>query len=206
MPVRSAALAVFVIGFGAVALSAALAQSSPPPVASQSLKSPAEFESIGDKAARSRAMFTEIAKVLTHPRCMNCHPAGANPQQGSDRHEHMPPVWREDVASGAIGTTCSACHHDANFAVTEATTYKSIPGHPRWGLAPLSMAWQGKSIGEICRQLKDTARNGGRDLALLQEHIAKDDLVAWGWNPGTGPRTGAGQPGGRRQIGPGLDR
>jgi hypothetical protein len=153
-------------------------------VAGQSLKSPAEFESISDKAARSRAMFTEIAKVLTHPRCMNCHPAGANPQQGSDRHEHMPPVWREDVASSASGTNCSACHHDENFAVSEATTYKSIPGHARWGLAPLSMAWQGKSIGDICRQVKDVKLNGGRDLALLQEHIAKDDLVAWGWNPG----------------------
>jgi hypothetical protein len=84
------------------------------------------------------------------------------------------------------GTNCSACHHDANFAVTEATTYKSIPGHPRWGLAPLSMAWQGKSIGDICRQVKDVSRNGGRDLELLQEHIAKDDLVAWGWKPGPG--------------------
>jgi len=186
MPVRSVALAVFVIGSAAVALSAALAQSSPPPVANQSLKSPAEFESIGDKADRSRAMFTEIAKVLTHPRCMNCHPAGANPLQGADRHEHMPPAWREDVASGVAGTNCSACHHDANFAVTEATTYKSIPGHPRWGLAPLSMAWQGKSIGDICRQVKDVSRNGGRDLELLQEHIAKDDLVAWGWKPGPG--------------------
>ena len=29
-------------------------------------------------------------------------------------------------------------------------------------------------------------RNGGRDLAALQEHIAKDDLVSWGWNPGEG--------------------
>ena len=48
------------------------------------------------------------------------------------------------------------------------------------------MAWQGKSLGDICRQLKDKERNGGRDLALLQEHIAKDDLVAWGWNPGEG--------------------
>jgi hypothetical protein len=144
-------------------------------------------------------MFTEIAKVLTHPRCMNCHPAGANPQQGSDRHEHMPPVWREDVASSASGTNCSACHHDENFAVSEATTYKSIPGHARWGLAPLSMAWQGKSTGDICRQVKDVKLNGGRDLALLQEHIAKDDLVAWGWNPGPGrePAPGSQQAAGK---------
>ena len=48
------------------------------------------------------------------------------------------------------------------------------------------MAWEGKSLGDICRQLKDTKLNGGRDLAMLQEHIAKDDLVAWGWNPGPG--------------------
>ena len=48
------------------------------------------------------------------------------------------------------------------------------------------MAWEGKSLGEICRQLKDKERNGGRDLALLQEHLAKDDLVAWGWDPGLG--------------------
>jgi hypothetical protein len=45
------------------------------------------------------------------------------------------------------------------------------------------MAWEGKSPGEICTQLKDRNRNGGRDLALLHEHLAKDDLIAWGWNP-----------------------
>jgi hypothetical protein len=48
------------------------------------------------------------------------------------------------------------------------------------------MAWEGKSLGDICRQLKDPSRNGGRTLALLQEHMAKDDLVAWAWSPGAG--------------------
>jgi hypothetical protein len=43
------------------------------------------------------------------------------------------------------------------------------------------MAWEGKSVGDICRQLKDPTRNGGRSLVLLRDHIAKDDLVA----PGT---------------------
>jgi hypothetical protein len=184
MSARLVTLAVLFICSGVAAPAVALAQSSPPE-APQSLKSPADFESIGDKAARSRAMFTEIAKVLTHPRCINCHPAGPHPTQGSGQ-DHTPSAWREDATADAIGTTCSACHHDANFAVTEASTYKSIPGHPRWGLAPLSMAWQEKTIGDICRQLKDVNRNGGRDLAMLQEHIAKDDLVAWGWNPGPG--------------------
>jgi hypothetical protein len=60
------------------------------------------------------------------------------------------------------------------------------------------MAWEGKSIGDICRQLKDESRNGGRDLAMLHEHVAKDDLVAWGWNPGPGrePAPGSQQSGG----------
>ena len=35
----------------------------------------ASFSGIGDQAERSRALFNEIAKVITHPRCMNCHPA-----------------------------------------------------------------------------------------------------------------------------------
>ena len=48
------------------------------------------------------------------------------------------------------------------------------------------MAWEGKTLGEICAQLKDKDRNGGRDLAMLHEHISKDDLVAWGWHPGEG--------------------
>jgi hypothetical protein len=50
----------------------------------------------------------------------------------------------------------------------------------------LEMAWQGKSTGEICHQIKDPARNGGRSLALLQDHMAKDDIVGWAWAPGKG--------------------
>ena len=76
------------------------------------------------------------------------------------------------------------CHTQRNFTLMERATYRSIPGHPRWMVAPIEMAWEGKSIGEICRQIKDPARNGGRDLALLHEHLAHDDLVAWGWQPG----------------------
>jgi hypothetical protein len=152
--------------------------------ASQQLQSPSSFQNIGDRAERSRAMFAELGKVLTHPRCMNCHPAGEHPLQGADHHEHFPPAWRPE--SAAFADRCHTCHTDANYTLHEAASYRSIPGHPRWGLAPLSMAWEGKSLGDICRQIKDKDRNGGRDLVLLQEHIAKDDLVAWGWNPGAG--------------------
>jgi hypothetical protein len=164
-----------------VLLSSALAVA---PSSGEPLKSPAEFASIANRTERSRAIFGEIGKLVTHPRCMNCHPAGDHPLQGDDQHEHMPPVWRGET--GHLETNCAGCHTERNVTLHEAASYKSIPGNPRWGVAPLSMAWQNKSLGEICRQLKDVNLNGGRDLALLQEHIAKDDLVAHGWDPGEG--------------------
>jgi hypothetical protein len=143
-----------------------------------SLRPPSAFSSISDPGERSRAIFAEVAKVLTHPRCLNCHPAGDRPTQENDIHPHKPFVLR-DVPR-------VTCHTDRNFTLHERASYQSIPGHPRWMMAPIEMAWQGKSIGEICRQLKDRDRNGGRDLALLHEHLAHDDLVAWGWQPGAG--------------------
>ena len=164
----------------------------------QELQPPSAFQNIGDKAERSRAIFAEIGKVLTHPRCMNCHPAGDRPLQGADHHLHMPQVWRAQPSGGDPGTNCAGCHTDGNYTLHEGATYQSIPGHPRWQVAPLSMAWQGKSLGQICAQIKDKDRNGGRDLALLQEHIAKDDLVGWGWNPGAGRQPA---PGSQEQAG-----
>jgi hypothetical protein len=142
------------------------------------LRPPSAFASISDPGERSRAIFAEAAKVLTHPRCLNCHPSGDRPTQANDVHPHKPFALRD--------VPCVTCHTDRNFTLHERASYESIPGHPRWMMAPIEMAWQGKSIGEICRQLKDRDRNGGRDLALLHEHLAHDDLVAWGWQPGAG--------------------
>jgi hypothetical protein len=153
-------------------------------ITASDLRPPSAFDNLGDDGQRSRAIFTEIGKVLTHPRCMNCHPAGNQPLQGAEHRVHFPPAHRP--GPNMFGDACSACHTDRNFRVPAPTTFQSIPGHPRWALAPLSMAWEGKTLGEICAQLKDKDRNGGRDLAMLHEHISKDDLVAWGWHPGEG--------------------
>src|SRR5437660_401246 len=128
------------------------------------LRPPSAFSSISDPGERSRAIFAEVAKVLTHPRCLNCHPAGDRPTQENDIHPHEPFVLRD--------VPCVTCHTDRNFTLHERASYQSIPGHPRWLMAPIEMAWQGKSMGEICQQLKDRDRNGGRDLALLHEHLA----------------------------------
>jgi hypothetical protein len=150
------------------------------------LRGPDAFASISDPAERSRALFAEAAKVITSPRCMNCHPAGDRPTQANDMHEHLPPVFRGDGGFGIAGNSCSTCHTESNYTLHEGASYRSIPGHPRWGMAPIEMAWQGKSVGYICRQIKDPDRNGGRDLKLLHEHLAGDDLVGWAWHPGEG--------------------
>jgi hypothetical protein len=60
------------------------------------------------------------------------------------------------------------------------------------------MAWQGKTAGEICAQIKDPARNGGRSLQEITTHMATDSLVGWAWAPGFG-RTPA--PGTQRELG-----
>jgi hypothetical protein len=164
------------------------------------LRSPTAFAGIADTAARSRALFTEAAKVFTSGRCMNCHPAGDHPLQGEDHHAHQPPVKRGESGTGIPGQPCAACHgaRTVDLFPGAVAPYQSIPGHPRWELAPLEMAWEGKSIGEICRQIKDKDRNGGRDLAALQHHVADDDLVAYGWNPGRGR---APAPGTQKEVG-----
>ena len=146
---------------------------------STELRAPSAFAGINEPQARSRALFTEAAKVIMNPRCMNCHPATDRPTQGNDMHAHLPPV-----AHGA--GSCQTCHTDRNFTLMERASYQSIPGHPRWDVAPIEMAWQGKSAGEICQQIKDPQRNGGRSLELLHDHLAKDDLIAWAWHPGAG--------------------
>jgi hypothetical protein len=106
---------------------------------------------------------------------------------------------RGEADNGVPGQHCAACHTDENFPLSPgAASYQSIPGNPRWSLAPIEMAWEGKTPGEICRQIKDPARNGGRDLALLHEHVAKDELVAWGWRPGAGRQPA---PGSQEQFG-----
>jgi len=149
------------------------------------LRPPAAFSSILDQHERSLALFREAGKVIQHPRCINCHPASDHPLQGEDRHPHFPAAMRGPEDMGMPGNYCIACHHETNVTPL-AAPHTSIPGHPRWQLAPREMAWENKALGEICEQLKDPERNGHRTLAELHEHMAEDDLVGWGWHPGAG--------------------
>lgn len=153
--------------------------------AGRDLRTVESFSGIQDAKARSAALFQEAGRVITHPRCMNCHPVTDRPLQGNDSHPHQPTVFATESGMGTASMSCSSCHGLSNFTLI-GTRVGSMPGNPKWQLAPREMAWQGKSLGEICRQIKDPARNGGRDHAALVAHSAKDELVAWGWNPGSG--------------------
>jgi hypothetical protein len=147
---------------------------------SSSLAAPETFASIADSAARSAAMFTELGKVLQHPRCVNCHPAGDRPRQGDFGRPHQPPVERGADDHGSPAMRCSVCHQETNFEPAR------VPGHPEWHLAPREMSWEGKTLAQICAQIKDPARNGGRSLQEIVHHIRDDTLVGWGWAPGFG--------------------
>ena len=162
----------------------------------EALRNAKTFASIADTAERSRALFAEAGKVIQSPRCLNCHPKGERPSQGSDMHPHIPIVTRGADNTGTVVLHCQTCHQSANYAPS------GLPGHPQWQVAPLSMAWQGRSLAQICEQIKDERRNGGKSLAQLHEHMAHDSLVGWAWHPG-GNRSPA--PGTQKAFGELID-
>jgi hypothetical protein len=148
------------------------------------------FDRIQDKSKRAAALFEEAGKVLTSPRCLNCHPVDDSPRQGDVMHKHEPPVERGAGGMGAAAMRCFTCHGASNF--------DPVPGNSKWFLAPPEMGWIGHSLGEICEQIKDRKRNGDRSLQEIVDHMTSDDLVGWAWHPGA-DRTPA--PGTQKQFG-----
>ncbi len=163
-------------GIAVIAISSGLALAQD----RRELKPPDAFATIVDRGERSIALFMEAGKVLTHPRCVNCHPATERPLQGERMEQHQPLVVRGADNHGAPGMRCETCHGLRNFDAGR------VPGHPAWHVAPIEMAWENKTLGEICEQIKDPARNGRKDMARLIHHMAEDSLVGWGWDPGVG--------------------
>lgn len=193
MALTAGAVAACLLAFAGSGFRSEADAANEPATNPATLKSVASFASIADKDARAVALFGEVGKVIQSPRCMNCHPATERPTQTDKMRPHQPLVVRGEGGMGAAsGLVCTTCHHDANFDAA------GVPGNPKWSLAPAEMAWQGKSLAQICEQIKDPARNGGKDMAALVDHMANDGLVGWGWNPGKG-RTPA--PGTQKEFG-----
>jgi hypothetical protein len=137
---------------------------------------------VPDAAASAKA-FLQVHKVFTSPRCQNCHPAGDAPLQGDDSHVHLQNVKHGKDGHGVSAMRCETCHQTSNLAGDHMP-----PGNPKWGLPSPEhkMVFVGRTPAELCRQLKDPKQTGGRSLQQLLEHVADDELVAWGWNPGDG--------------------
>lgn len=127
---------------------------------------------------QSRAAFNTMMDVITHPRCINCHPNDNVPKQGDDSHPHTFGITRGIEGSGFEATSCITCHQ------TENNGYSGVPGAPHWSLAPASMGWQGLSRNEIAAQMLDVKTNGGKNHEELITHMTEDELVLWAWKPG----------------------
>ena len=118
--------------------------------------------------AADPALFEPVASVLIHPRCINCHQA-ESPRQTDAKILHRPLVVRGADDRGAPTQQCQTCHQATN------TANGFVPGVPNWRLAPLSMLWEGRSKAQICEQMKDPARNGGRHTGeQIIEHMLKE--------------------------------
>ncbi len=126
----------------------------------------------------SSESFDKMMSVLMHKRCVNCHPAGDIPLQGEDSHLHNFNISRGKDDHGLSGYQCGTCHQKEN------NNYSGVPGAPEWALAPLEMAWEGKTRVEIATQMMDPTRNGNRSHDEILKHLTEHKLVLWAWDPG----------------------
>ena len=130
----------------------------------------------------SVAAFKEVYKVLKHPRCMNCHPAGNIPLQGDDSHIHAMFPKRGKDGHGLYAMKCTNCHQPEN-----TPGLHTPPGNPKWALpsAEMKMVFQGKTAHQLAIQIMDYNRNGHKNKQQLLEH-ARDTLVKAAWAMGEG--------------------
>ena len=145
---------------------------------SKSIDSNYSLVEINKNVISNKENFTKIMSVLTHERCMNCHPNDNIPKQGDDGHPHYFGMMRGKDDHGFEATKCSTCHQAEN------NKYSGVPGAPHWRLAPASMGWQGLTHKEIAQSLIDKSKNGNRSHEDLVRHLTEDKLVLWAWEPG----------------------
>ncbi len=143
--------------------------------------------------AEGLAAWERVHAVVSHARCVNCHvgednvPIWSGPSYGETRPHGM----NINAGVSRIGIEylpCSTCHATATTPNLDAHAAPHA-GHP-WMLAPVEFQWNGRTGPEICRQLRDPARNGERDGAALVEHVVHDAeahaFITWAFVPGGG--------------------
>lgn len=138
---------------------------------------PSDKSTTDDEVPSSEA-FDKMMQVITHQRCVNCHPAGDRPHQGDDSHVHYFNVQRGEDGHGIGAMKCQTCHQEEN------NDYSGVPGAPHWHLAPRSMGWEGLNRVEIAQAMLDKSKNGGRSVQEIEKHLTEDPLVLWVFEPG----------------------
>jgi hypothetical protein len=138
------------------------------------------------------AAWDRIHTVLTHPRCLNCHVGADNvPLWGTSEARdriHGMSINAGESRIGAETLSCNACHQTSTRpnAVPHAAPHTGM----NWRLAPVEFQWTDRTGAEICAQMRDPDRNGGRDEAGLIEHILHDaelfGFITWSFDPGAG--------------------
>ncbi len=134
--------------------------------------------------AQGLVAFETVRSVLQHPRCQNCHPRGDVPLQGDDSHPHPMNILRGPDGHGMVGARCTTCHGPANPPDSYGANIP--PGASTGWRMPKPderLVFVGVAPGALCEQIRDPARNGGKDMAALRVHL-DDPLVTWGWTPG----------------------
>jgi hypothetical protein len=133
--------------------------------------------------------WQRIYEVTSHPRCSNCHvgadnkPMWSGPSYGKARPHGMN-INAGDSRIGAEYVQCSTCHayREGSNDMPHAAPQVAM----NWQLAPVEAEWFGKSSTDICAQLRDPERNGGRDYSELASHLDHDLILHWAWRPGGG--------------------
>ena len=143
-------------------------------------------------ASDALAAWDRIHDVASHPRCLNCHVGEDEiPLWGTvaqpDRPHGMA-IVAGDSRIGTAGLSCRTCHQTSTRPnrVEHAAPHTGMD----WQLAPVDFQWVGRTSAEICQQMRDPDRNGGRDAAGLVEHILHDaeliGFITWSFDPGAG--------------------
>ena len=110
----------------------------------------------------------------------------------------LPPSFAETVGPSFLHPRCTNCH---GFKVPNVTGTNHVARPPTcslchtvagWGAPPSNLSLAGKSLSQICNQVKVSRNN---NAALIDEHLKHDLLILWAISDGT--VLGNLQPGGK---------
>jgi hypothetical protein len=128
-------------------------------------------------------------------------PARADP--GRHLHPHNPPMGRRERPRRRRPAVLLV-PRPANVP-TWGDSIKSIPGDPKWALAPARWPGRASRWARSAPRSRIRPATAASTLAEIHHHMAEDHLVGWAWNPGAGRKPAPARRPVRRAH-PGVDR